>query len=129
MKIAIRKEPNGLIYIDKNICNDERFSEGQLRQEPYNFSFLEIEDTYSDCEGVDFDENLEFSAEKYFARKSQVNLLERIAILKQTLNKYKEDVEQVEMFDMQRDDYEQKKKACRDIILELRDLEKRAGLS
>lgn len=43
--------------------------------------------------------------------------------LKIELNKYKEDVEQVELFDMERADYEQKKAQCVSIIQELRELE------
>ncbi len=48
----------------------------------------------------------------------------RILELKQQLQKFKEDVEQVELFGMQRADYEEKKQACVDIIEELRTLEK-----
>lgn len=48
----------------------------------------------------------------------------KILDLKQKLAKYKEDVEQVELFDMERSDYEQKKQMCANIILELRQLEK-----
>lgn len=47
----------------------------------------------------------------------------RIFELKLDLAKYKEDVEQVELFGMQRDDYEQKKEMCKNIILQLRQLE------
>ena len=47
-----------------------------------------------------------------------------IISLKQTLVKYKEDVEQVELFDMQRKDFEEKKLACANIIIRLRELEK-----
>ena len=47
----------------------------------------------------------------------------RIFGLKLDLNNYKEDVEQVELFGMQRTDYEQKKEKCKNIILELRQLE------
>lgn len=43
---------------------------------------------------------------------------------KALLEKYKEDVEQVELFGMERADYEEKKKLCADIIIELRQLEK-----
>lgn len=49
---------------------------------------------------------------------------QRIQELKTLLNKYKEDVEQVELFGMERTDYEEKKKACADMIIELRQLEK-----
>lgn len=44
--------------------------------------------------------------------------------IKEILEKYKEDVEQVELFGMTRTDYEEKKKACADMILRLRELEK-----
>lgn len=47
----------------------------------------------------------------------------RINELKHQILKYKEDVEQVELFGMQRDDYEEKKEMCKNIILELRELE------
>lgn len=52
--------------------------------------------------------------------------LARIEIgkLKQELEKWKEDVEQVELFGMERTDYEQKKTRCAEIIIQLRKLEK-----
>lgn len=40
------------------------------------------------------------------------------------LNKYREDVEQVDLFGMQRDDYEEKKVLCAQLVRELRKLEK-----
>ena len=43
--------------------------------------------------------------------------------LKELLQKYKEDVEQVELFGMERSDYAEKKQMCADIILQLRQLE------
>lgn len=56
--------------------------------------------------------------------KNFKNNLKRIEELKQKLTKYKEDVEQVKLFGMGRSDYEEKKKLCADIILELRELER-----
>lgn len=47
----------------------------------------------------------------------------QIFTLKEDLKRYKEDVEQVELFGMQRTDYEEKKLMCKSIILELRELE------
>ena len=47
-----------------------------------------------------------------------------IGKLKQELAKWKEDVEQVELFGMVRTDYEQKKNRCAEIIVQLRKLEK-----
>lgn len=43
---------------------------------------------------------------------------------KKLLMKYREDVEQVDLFGMQRDDYEEKKLLCKNLVLELRELEK-----
>lgn len=53
----------------------------------------------------------------------KVAKIKRIYELKQLIQKYKEDVEQVELFGMERADYEEKKQACVDIIEELRGLE------
>ena len=53
--------------------------------------------------------------------KYQINC--RIQDLKLQIAKYKEDVEQVELFGMQRDDYEEKKELCKSIVLQLRELE------
>ena len=55
---------------------------------------------------------------------SNIDIIIQINQLKQKLVKYKEDVEQVELFGMERSDYEQKKQMCANIILELRQLEK-----
>ena len=43
---------------------------------------------------------------------------------KALLLKYREDVEQVDLFGMKREDYEEKKAACRTLVEELRALEK-----
>jgi len=51
-------------------------------------------------------------------------LINQITVKKRLLQKYKEDIEQVELFGMQREDYEQKKELCKNIIVELRQLEK-----
>ena len=65
MKIAIKKELNGLIYLDKNVI--KRFDEQTLRQPPYNFNFVEVDK--EDCEACDFDDDLSFNIEKYNKRK------------------------------------------------------------
>ena len=48
----------------------------------------------------------------------------QIAEKKALLLKYREDVEQVDLFGMVRNDYEEKKAACRTLVEELRVLEK-----
>lgn len=47
-----------------------------------------------------------------------------IAEKKALLLKYREDVEQVDLFGMVRNDYDEKKAACRTLVEELRELEK-----
>ena len=85
MIIAIRKEPNGSLYMDKDIYSrtqevqDENgnitiqplFTDEELAQPPYNYTKVEIDDKYSDCQASDFNEDLTFSIEKYNARKQK----------------------------------------------------------
>lgn len=87
MFIAIRKEKNGTLYMDKNIYSrtqevrDEQgniaiqplFSDEVLSQPPYNYTKVEIDDKYSDCTSADFNEDLTFNVEKYNARKQKEN--------------------------------------------------------
>ena len=67
MEISIRKETNGFFYIDKTALT--RFSKEELSQPPYNFTFVNVDDIYADCEGQDFNEDFTFNVEKYNARK------------------------------------------------------------
>ena len=83
MFIAIRKEPNGSLYIDKeiysrtqevqdqngNITIQPLFSNEELAQPPYNYTKVEIDDKYDDCVASDFNQDLSFSIDKYKSRK------------------------------------------------------------
>ena len=85
MIVEIRKEKNGKFYIDKEIYSrtqevqDENgnievvpmFTDEELSQPPYNYTKVEIDDTYSDCQASDFNYDLTFSIEKYNARKQK----------------------------------------------------------
>lgn len=85
MIIAIRKEPNGSLYMDKeiysrtqevqdeqgNITTQPLFSDETLSKPPYNYTKVEIDDKYSDCQSSDFNDDLTFSIEKYNARKQK----------------------------------------------------------
>lgn len=87
MIIAIRKEPNGSLYMDKEIYSrtqeviseqgviyiEPLFSDETLAQPPYNYTKVEIDDKYSDCINQDFNEDLTFNVEKYNARKQKEN--------------------------------------------------------
>lgn len=66
MKIAIRKECDGLVYLDKNLRDDIPYTEP-----PYNFKIIEVDK--EDCEANDFNVDLTFSFEKYNARKQKEN--------------------------------------------------------
>lgn len=55
--------------------------------------------------------------------KAKIELEKIIREKKALLNKYREDVEQVDLFGMVRDDYEEKKELCKQLVYELRELE------
>lgn len=57
------------------------------------------------------------------ARIEKETLLDLIAKKKALLVKYREDVEQVDLFGMERADYVKKKSACKTLVEELRELE------
>lgn len=63
--------------------------------------------------------------ESKVARVARQALLSQIATKKALLVKYREDVEQVDLFEMQRADYAEKKKLCKQLVEELRELEKK----
>lgn len=56
--------------------------------------------------------------------KQRFELETQINAKKKLLNKYREDVEQVDLFGMSREDYESKKVLCIQLVTELRVLEK-----
>lgn len=65
MYIAIRKEPNGSLYMDKYFFN--RYNDSDLAR--YNYTKVAIKDEYFDTfEFSDFNDNLTFNEEKYLAR-------------------------------------------------------------
>ncbi len=57
-------------------------------------------------------------------QKAKIELANTIREKKVLLNKYREDVEQVDLFGMVRDDYSEKKELCKQLVYELRELEK-----
>lgn len=56
-------------------------------------------------------------------QKSKMELSKIIQEKKALLNKYREDVEQVELFGMERTDYEEKKILCKQLVYKLREME------
>ena len=96
---ALYIEVSEEVYAETMCCNVGmawRVVKGKLKQEVYN--------------------NNEYS-------KDQIE--SEITILKNEIAHIKEDVEQVELFGMERQDYDRKKARCVEIILRLRELEAR----
>ena len=110
MFIAIRQEPNGSLYMDKDIFSrtqevqDENgnieivpmFTDEELSQPPYNYTKVEIDDKYSDCQASDFDEDLTFNIDRYNARKQNENNQLRIAEIKPRLEQLSQDLIQAQ---------------------------------
>ena len=85
MFISIRKEPNGSLYMDKeiysrtqevrdendNITTQPLFSDETLSKPPYNYTKVDIDDVYSDCQSSDFNDDLTLNVEKYNERKQK----------------------------------------------------------
>lgn len=90
MKIAIQTKAKSIIYMDKTALN--KCTEEELRQPPYNYSFVKVDEQYSDCEASDFNDDLTFSETKYNARKLLESNQSRIAELKQRLSQLSEDI-------------------------------------
>lgn len=103
MKIAI-KRINNSNYIDKYICSRTQeveadgikkvvplFDEETLKQPPYNYSFVEIDDRFEKVSNTDFDYNngmFTFNEQKYNERVLKENNAEEIAKLKAELSTY-----------------------------------------
>lgn len=117
MKIAIRKEQNGSIYIDKTAL--QRFDEEVLKQPPYNYSFVEVEK--EDFEPYDFNDDLTFSIEKYNERKQNALNLVRIGQIQTRLNELSQDFIQINLGAVF-DDLEQRKQEFKFLHNELRSL-------
>lgn len=66
-------------------------------------------------------ENGKIVAKEHFETENDKKKMEKTNC-KILLEKYKEDVEQVALFDMKSEDVEEKKKMCRELIQKLREL-------
>ena len=91
--IAIRKEQNGSLYMDKNFFN--RFTDADLGV--YRFIKVAVPDKYFDKLSVtDFDDNLSFIEGKYLARIQREADLEKLPDLKAELNSLSQDIVQAQ---------------------------------
>ena len=87
--IAIRKEKDDSLYMDKNFF--DRFTEEDL--ETYGYTKVEAPE---DCEVSDFNDDLTFSEEKYNQRKEQKAKAERLIQIKKRLSELSENIIQVQ---------------------------------
>ena len=106
---------NGNNFIsDKSITEDMLF--GKLNN-------IQIEDSKGNVEihkYMELIQIMQYENEYWFILRDVPVIQAKRALLK----KYKYDVEQVDLFGMQRDDYEEKKALCAQLVLELKELEK-----
>ena len=108
--------PKGPCLSVSNVClKDHTWFEPNLDNES-NEAVIEKTRTYISCSVVASTEPSEWEAR---LKKAKI-----IAEKKALLNKYREDVEQVSLFGITRADYTEKKELCRQLVLELRELEK-----
>ncbi len=111
------KDENGNDLLDKK---GEPFTETITKQIPDG-----LIDGYTQITEAEYNELAkqkvyEPTEEQKAAQAKQKLIAEKKALL----NKYREDVEQVDLFGMERADYEEKKLACKTLVEELRVLEK-----
>ena len=85
--IAIRKELDGSLYMDKNFFG--RFAEADLGT--YGYTKVEAPE---DCEVSDFNDDLTFSLEKYNDRKNSIELRKERILLKTWFEEYDNQVKQ-----------------------------------
>lgn len=134
MFIGIRLEPNGVIYIAKEIyqkklddnlvtpVSEYNANIDIFLKPPYNFKRIEIDDMYADCINQDFNEDLTFNVEKYNIRKQNENNQSRKSEIRYRLQQLSQDLIQAQagaVFD----DLESRKLEFQTLHNELRVLE------
>lgn len=78
------------------ITNQRVYSDEELANPPYNYTKVEIDDKYSDCQASDFNDDLTFSIEKYNTRKQKQDNENRIAQIKPRLEQLSQDLIQAQ---------------------------------
>ena len=80
--------------VEMMLITTRLFSDEQLSKPPYNYTKIEVEDIYSDCQASDFNEDLTFSPIKYVDRKQREKDEIRIAEIKPRLEQLSQDIVQ-----------------------------------
>lgn len=132
MKAAIKFDAEGR-YVSH--CTDMEIKElSEIKPDSTGFAFYEITQEIADAIDyavlaggkVTIDTQRKQSDEARAVQRGAI--FQEIAALKAEIEKAKEDVEQVELFGMERADYEVKKARCAEIVLRLRELEGKKAL-
>ena len=108
-------DENGNSFLDEN---GEPITETITKTVPDG-----LEDGYTQITEEEFNELLNKRYEPTEEQKAKIELAKTIREKKSLLNKYREDVEQVDLFGMERADYEEKKEICKQLVYELREIE------
>lgn len=82
-----------------------------------------LEDGYTQITEEEFNSLSNKLYEPTAEQKAKMELAKTIREKKALLNKYREDVEQVDLFGMERADYAEKKILCKQLVYELREME------
>lgn len=82
--------------VDMVLVTQRTFTDEQLSQPPYNYTKVEIDDIYSDCQLSDFNNDLTFNIEKYNARKQRELDEEELPELQAELNAISQDLIQAQ---------------------------------
>lgn len=91
--IAIRKEPNGLLYMDKYFFN--RYNDSDLGR--YNYTKVEIPDNIFEFVFTDdFNDDLTFNQEKFEARLQREEDLRKLPKLRERLEELSDDIVQIQ---------------------------------
>ena len=93
MFIAVRREPNGSLYMDKNFFS--RYNDSDLGR--YNYTKVEVpEECFYDLSVEDFNENLTFNQEKFEARLQREEDFRKLPKLRERLKELSEDIVQIQ---------------------------------
>ena len=90
--IAIREEPNGLLYMDKYFF--DRYNDNDLGR--YNYTKVEIPEEYFDDLSVEDFDDLQFNKEKCVARIKRDEDFRRLPKLRERLKELSEDIVQIQ---------------------------------
>lgn len=103
-----------------NFISDKPITEDMLFGKLNNIQIEDSEGNVEIHEYMELIQIMQYENEYWFILRDVPVIQAKRTLLK----KYKYDVEQVDLFGMQRDDYEEKKALCAQLVRELRELEK-----